>query len=478
MKQIINSLKIVVLIAMMSFAGACTTDSLEPSLEQNKTMSSAIDNAESVKNFLKGALDALTSPEYYGRNFIINNEIRTNCFANGKSGRFSTSCSFKYLDTDGTFFWGQAYKAINLANLIIEADISSFKVKDKELYENYKGQAYALRALIHYDLLTVYGQQNVTGGTLGIPYMKEFISASSPEDAFFPKRNTIEETKASIFEDLTEAYKILTGSGKSSDDPVDNVFLSALATKAIEARVALYFGMWQEAQDAANIVISSGTYSIMPATEYVASWAGKKNKNSIFELPFSATDNNGIRGLAYMYRNIAKGYGDASLLPGLRESLYDAADVRLKILGEEKWEERTYVTNDKKYPDTKQGSDNIPVIRYEEIVLTSAEALLELGKTAEALVQLNALAKERGIADYTEATKENILKERRREFLFEGIYFNDMMRTKQSLVARERGEDQMPTVETPIPYGDYRLAWPISKREMDANSNMVQNEGY
>ena len=43
-----------------------------------------------------------------------------------------------------------------------------------------------------------------------------------------------------------------------------------------------------------------------------------------------------------------------------------------------------------KYPDIN-GWDNVPIIRYEEIVLNYAEALLRNGNTAEATTQLNSL---------------------------------------------------------------------------------------
>lgn len=468
MKTIIKSLKILFVLIMVFFYTSCTTDNLEGSTEQNKTIEQALKKVDNLYAFLKGAYDELTSSSYYGRDFIINAEVRSgNCFANGSSGRFSIAAGMVYNENNG-FFWGQAYKVIALSNLIIATDLASLE-GDKKFGENLKGQAYALRALAHYDLLLVYGQQNVTGGTLGIPYIKKYINQDSPDADFLPTRNTIDEVKGFIFDDLKEAYKLIVQSGK--DNPANNIFISSYAVKAIEARVALYFGMWQEAQNAADTVIQSGKYAISKKGDFIKSWNMKNNENSIFELSFSITDTRGINGLAYIYRD-QTGYGDVSAMPEVWLSLYDPTDIRKGLLAIERYRWGSYAVNKGKYPDMR-GIDNVPVIRYEEIVLTSAEALLELGKTADALVQLNSLAKERGIADYTEATKENIIKERRRELIFEGVYFHDLMRTKQGGV-KSNTESEAVTV----PYGDYRLAWPIPKREMDANSNMVQNEGY
>ncbi len=87
---------------------------------------------------------------------------------------------------------------------------------------------------------------------------------------------------------------------------------------------------------------------------------------------------------------------------------------------------------------------------------------------------MNLLAAQRGIAPYTTVTKQIILDERRKEFIFEGKRFDDLMRTESDIVKFSLQQNFAAT----IPYGDHRLAWPIPKAEMDANSNMVQNTGY
>ncbi len=149
--------------------------------------------------------------------------------------------------------------------------------------------------------------------------------------------------------------------------------------------------------------------------------------------------------------------------------LFEATDVRGVggILGYE----GTMLRNIGKYPDN-QGYDNVPILRYEELVLNYAEALFETG--GDALTQLNKIPANRGASAYGAATKENILLERRKELMFEGFRFDDLLRTGSDI---EKISIQQNFLNT-IPYGDSKLAYGIPIAETDANSNIAQNKGY
>lgn len=456
----INYLLIVFVAAL--FITSCNTNDLEPTLAQHKDGKNPLTKVDDLYGFIKGTLSQMTSDRYYGRDFIINNEVRTdNCFSNGASGRFTTQSDFKYDNRTG-FIWGTAYSVISNANLIINTDISTLE-GDANRAKHIQGQAYMLRALVHFDLLKMYGQQHV-GGTLGVPYMTKFVSNSSPKEDLYLSRNTVEEVKSMIFKDLKSAFDLMDARRASK------VFPSKNAAKALESRVALYFEMYPEAKAAAEYVINTRKYDIMDAGLFVKSWEGKENYNSIFELAFNATDNRGFNSLAYIYRKGSNGrYGDVQTVDAVKD-LFEAGDVRGLggILGRE-GRGGAQLRNMGKYPNML-GYDNVPLIRIEEVILNYAEALLKTG--GDALTQLNLIPAKRGASAYTEATMENILLERRKELMFEGFRFDDLMRTKQD-IKRTQGAS-----ETHIPYGNYILAWAIPLRELDANSNMKQNEGY
>ncbi len=455
----INKLFTTLFIFTLIFS-SCNTADLDPSLEQSKSVEGSIKTVSDVEGIMKGAYNAITGSGYYGRDFIINGEVRSdNCFSNGNSGRFTTQASLAYNANSG-FMFDDAYRAIAIANIVIATDLSTLE-GDAAYGAHLQGQAYAMRALAHFDLVKTYGQQHA-GGTLGVPYVKEFKGSD-----LFPARETVAANKADIYADLEMAYSKMSNAYFDGSKE----YMSKMTAKALESRAAIYFGDYPRAKSAAKVVIDSQLYSVMSAANYVTSWAGKGNGNSIFELAFSPTDNLGGNGLAYIYRTTGGGsYGDVQVIDGV-DGIYDAGDVRKGILGME----GTMLRNIGKWPEN-QGYDNVVVIRYEEVILNYAEALFEEGVASypAAIAQLNAITSKRGAAAYTTISKADILNERRKELMFEGFRFDDLMRTGAGLVKTSVQQNFAAT----FTYPNNAFAWPIPQGEIDANSNMVQNTGY
>lgn len=442
---------------------SCTTADLDPTLEQSKDAANGITQVNNLYAVIKGAYSRMTATGYYGRDYIINGEVRTaNCFSNGNSGRFTTQSAFEYSPLTG-YLWDEAYQVISSANIVIDTDLSTLE-GDQDYGMHLKGQAYAMRALAHFDLLKEYGQMHV-GGDLGVPYIDLYLSGASSEADLFRSRATISDNLSKIYADLETAYDLMSETG-------EKVYFTKSAAKAIESRVALYFGDYQRALDAANAVISTGGYSVLDASSFVASFGSKRAANSIFELAYNTTDNNGINGTAYIYRGAS--YGDVQVVDGV-ELLFEEGDVRGVggILGYEDLGAGPLLRNMGKYPNN-QDNNNRVLFRIEEMYLNAAEALAELGQADQALEMLNVIPTNRGASAYTEASVENILLERRKEFMFEGYYYHDLLRTGQGIAK----ESPQQLIAGDIPYGDFRLAWPVPRAEMDANSNMVQNPGY
>lgn len=461
MKRTINKLMGVLLVAGLVTVSSCSTDDLNPSLEQNKEGDQAIATSADLEGILKGAYNRMTSTLYYGRDYIVTNEVRTpNTWANGRSGRFVTEGSFGY-NPNGLYIWAQAYATIASANIIINADVAA--LTDANANTDYarhiQGQAYAIRALAHFDLLKVYGQEHV-GGDLGVPYMTEFKG-----DNEYPARGSVAENKAMIYADLDTAFEMM------SEDFYDSSkeFMSKYTAKALESRVGTWFGDWERVREASEEVIESGRYSIVPADQFVASFEVDAAVNSIFELAYDDTDNEGINGLEYIYRGTS--YGDISVTPNAFNDLYDANDVRADVFGTEQVGSNLRLRNMGKYPSR---ASNVPIIRYEEVILNYAEALMNLGETGEALNWLNMIPENRNAETYSAATIENILEERRKEFLFEGLYYWDLQRLQMDIIEVDAEQNINETIE----YGDYRRIHPIPNSELDANSSIVQNPGY
>ncbi len=439
------------------FLTSCTSEDLEPTLTTIGDASN-IRSEGDLRGLLIGSLDILTSSNWYGRDFIIEDEIRgTTVFANGNSGRFTNPAGYAYIADDGLGVWATAYNAIAPTNIIINQELSEIEGNETAM-KSIQAQAQFVRAIAHFDLLRNYGQQHLNGN-LGIPIVTEFKG-----EELSPARNTVEEVKNAIYSDLEAAYSNI------SDRSTNKSFPSKMAAKALESRVALYFGEWDRAASAAKLVIDSGQFKILESDAYVSSWEGSYAANSIFELAFSETDNRGINGLAFIYRGCS--YGDVEVLPSVL-NLYEEGDVRRDILANETCQGSTKLINKAKWPATNTQDDNVVVIRIEEIVLNYSEALFEQGQTDAAIAELNKITSKRGASVYSSVTKQDILNERRKELIFEGFEFFDFQRTGSPIPVTPRHNNQ-----TEISATDYRRIFPIPTYELDSNANMVQNEGY
>ena len=181
-----------------------------------------------------------------------------------------------------------------------------------------------------------------------------------------------------------------------------------------------------------------------------------------------------------MYRGTS--YGDVRILTGTgtNPDLYDiltATDVRGEVNGMI-GTQQGYPTIIGKFP-TANGSDNVTVIRVEEMHLIYAEALLRAGDASGALTYLNNVPSLRNAPTYTSATLDNILTERRKEFYGEGLRFYDLARNGKDMpLINSTLQLNDDLTGTPPAYGSYRYAYPISLSERNANPNIVQNAGY
>jgi len=444
-------------IVLLGISFSCSEDYLEPTLAQEKAVETSIKTTEDIQGILYAAYDQLTASSYYGRDYIIFGEVRSdNSFANGKSGRFTTPAAMTMGNNDAyaTDTWSSMYSTIARANIVINATGIE---GDQEEIDHIKGQAYAIRALVHFDLLKLFGQMHVSGAgadpTLGVPYITVYKG-----DDLLPRRNTVTEVRTKINEDLNQALLLM--SPDLNDD--SKYYMTTHAVNALKARVALYFKDWSTAKTACEAVINSGAgFQVVEAANFVNIWKTDSPVNSVFELAFSNTDNQNINGLQYIYRG--SNYGDVETLANL-SNLYEASDVRGFVNGMLGME-GSKIRNMGKYPSLDY-SDDIFLIRYEEVILTYAEALFELNNAdPNALTYLNMIPAKRNATLYTEATKANILLERRKELAFEGFRFDDLARTGSNIPL----VDPLKQTHGGPTYGSYKYAFPIPRAELLAN---------
>ncbi|MDA7810692.1 RagB/SusD family nutrient uptake outer membrane protein [Flavobacteriaceae bacterium] len=460
---------------------SCGDADLEPVLSLDKDLASGLKTESDLGAVMNSAYDRMSSSGYYGRNQIIDGDVRTdNMYSNMNSGRFASS-SMDYT-SQGAGSWVNYYSVIAICNIVIAADAASLE-GDQNGISYIQGQAYAVRALVHFDALKAYGQHFITGqggaSSLGVPYVKTY---KVPEN-LTPARGTVASNVADITADLTTAITMMSG----WTQPVSSSYMTLAGAYAVGARALLYAasvtGDYSGAASMSKWVIDNSGKSPVTASGFASSYTTDNASNSIFEIAMSGTDNPGINGIAYILRGTS--YGDVRILTGDGANP-DLLDLALERPGDVRFAANMvgtaqgYPTVLGKFP-TMTGSDNVTIIRVEEMHLIYAEAMLWQGDAATALTYLNNIPAIRGLgADYyKEATLANILKERRVEFYCEGLRYDDLLRTGQGMPLidsiKQLNDDRTGTTPS---YGDYNTAMPIYQSELNANSNMVQNYGY
>lgn len=117
-------------------------------------------------------------------------------------------------------------------------------------------------------------------------------------------------------------------------------------------------------------------------------------------------------------------------------------------------------------------NNNLRVYRVAEAYLNAAELLLETGGDAgQAKEYVNAIRRRAGIAELSAVTKDDVINERRLEFIGEGKRYFDLVRTGKAA-----------STLVPDSYGYRTNSWteskkyiPIAQAELDSDPALVQN---
>jgi starch-binding outer membrane protein, SusD/RagB family len=432
------------------FAGCQKYLDLEPS--QNISDKIALTSDDNVKHVLIGAYSEFAYPGIYGGNILRNSELLG---GNGEIQWVGTYIDPRQIfnktmiatNSEADAQWEDSYLVINTANNILSA-LAVVNDADRDRVE---GEALFLRGLMYFDLVRFFAQQyqfGVANTQMGVPLVltpTQGITASS-----FVTRNTVDEVYAQVIADLTLAASKL---------PSDNdVYASSGAANALLARVYLQKGDYANARDAANTVISSGAYTLMPA--YADVFNNDNNTTEdIFATQITPQDRFSAMTEYFSVPEFGGRDGDIDILPE-HLALYSADDQRLALffLGNGamrcgKWNNEFGVVN---------------LIRLAEMYLIRAECNIRLSTAVgdTPLADYNVIHTRAGLAPAVSITLDDILYERRLELAFEGFKIHDVRRLHENVAS--------------FAYDDPKLVFPIPDRDIEANPNLKpqQNPGY
>ncbi|QNM84254.1 RagB/SusD family nutrient uptake outer membrane protein [Polaribacter pectinis] len=474
-------------IGLLSFT-SCNDIDLSPAQEDAVDIDNGIKDVNSATAAVNGMYDLLYRVDYYGRELMVSPEVSSDniLVSPVNSGRFLTQYQYSVNADNGdvSAVWTNLYKNVNAANTILNfAESGSISDASGAQLDEIKGQALAIRAMAHFDLVRNYAfpytltdasaapGANGAGGHLGVPLLLNFN-----QERFAP-RVTVAEIYTQVIKDLTTAIGLLPSTAYDSSSKFNKS-----AARALLARIYLYKGDYPKAFTTAKQVVADSQYSLTSNANYLSDWDGATSSTeALLQLPAFADDNNGFDSLGSIYIPAIPGgddgnggYGDLIPTADLK-NLYSSTDVR-----------RGWFRNvggiDFNYKFPNSFTSNIPLIRISEMYLIIAEAAGNGGgSVTEGQNALNAIIL-RADPNATPSTStgsvlaSEALNERRKELAFEGHRMFDLVRNKMSVM---RTDIASPSTTATLSYPDYRMVWPLPQSEIDANDSINENNtGY
>jgi hypothetical protein len=396
--------------------------------------------AAGVSQAINGIYLDLSKSKLYGANLTMTTlEIfaqRYNLSDTRRGDYAYSQYSFTEEPVRGTLdnIWTSAYvNIVNLNKFISNLDAyKTIPASDDSLY---RGEAIGLRAMLHFDLLRLFGPMYNNADSIkpAIPYYRQVMKTISP----LPQANHIMD---SIIADLNTAEHLL------SNDPVitqgvitsiqsdgndfrrlRNYRMNYFAVKALQARANLYRGNKRDALAAATSVIQNAGNKfpwIVPAKII----SDKSNPDRVFstEVIF------GLQSLD-MYDNYKAKFSadltdqsilapiDARLRTTFENNENDYRYIYMWLLGGNK-SYRTFYKYAPPVADTARQRFMMPLIRKSEMYYIAAESETNLSK---AIDYLNTVRYNRGLSNLTATANINteLQKEYQKEFYGEGQLF-------------------------------------------------------
>ncbi|NDV59329.1 RagB/SusD family nutrient uptake outer membrane protein [Bacteroides sp. 519] len=381
----------------------------------------------------------------------------------GPLSRYSVT-KYDELPLRGYFFH---YKALANVNMALESATNlNVSESEKEEYDNYIGELYAWRALIHFELSRIYCNPPTSAKDVNAANSGIVLSTETYPPGHKAARATLKETYDQILEDFKTALPLLSKA-------TTNGRINYWAALALRARVHLYNGSNTEALADAEAVMASTLYSLYTIADYTKVWSQTYTSEALFELTVTTLYNPQRNSLGYYCS--AEGYGECAFVEGGELLTYlqeNPKDVRSELAVRQ--EGNFPGIYPAKYPgrDNSLYTNSPKVIRLADVYLIAAEAALKTSNDTKAVSYINTLRKNR-ITDYTDVTSitlDEILFERRIELFAENSMAFDYWRNKKSVINSSVGE---------VTYDDYRTILPIPQDEIDlAPDLLIQNPKY
>ena len=426
---------------------------------------------------------------FFNDYWVLKDILSDNCFTNIASNEYATldQFSFNAENIRIELYWQDLYKVIHHANVVI--DRVPLINMDEGRRDHLVAEAYFIRAMMYFEAVRLFGD---------VPLI---LSEILDVDDAKVGRSPVAGIYLAIVEDIEWALAHL-----SSDFRVGLGRPTPMACHALLSKVYLEMGEYEDAADAAQIVVESGLH---PLFEYYGDLWQLENANSgeiIMAINYSGTLSQGFKPNQYHVRLLPSGLSDIGgpenawgwerPTDDLLNS-YDPQDQRLLHAFSTSFTgdggvTRTFDPHVVKFwdqEDEPRGNNtdmDVIYLRTADIMLVYAEALNEInmGPNAVAYDMINEV-RERARFDGTQYLnilpdldgldyqqfKDAVLEERRWELVMEGQRYHDLVRHGK-LIERVNASGKTTNVQ------NFHALWPIPQRERNLNPNLTQNDGY
>ncbi|MBO9153576.1 RagB/SusD family nutrient uptake outer membrane protein [Chitinophaga sp. GCM10012297] len=380
--------------------------------------------------------------------------------------------------------WKGLYNVVANANLILENVDAKKNLFKGVNYELVKGEALAMRAYCHFDLLRLFaGSYAVDKSGKGIPYTTSFSNKT-------PEMKKVEEALDLVIKDLLDAKELLRATDPirspgykvgypegdtTTEADAPDLFLQErrhrlnyYAVCGELARAYLYKGDKDAALGNALEVIGSAKFPFTKATDFLNPDDEKKDRILYKELIFGIYAPNANQTLRDVIDN---GIAALYLQPAECRSIYEVGGVGAEDYRYKQWfEERSSAAGSylrvMKY--TRDGDRNLhnlmlPAMRLSEMYYIAAECTFDKNP-AEAWGYFNTVRLNRGIgvslSDPSRTVFMNeLLKEARKEFFSEGQLFYMYKRLNANIAGPQGSVISAGNAVFVLPFPDDEIAY-------------------
>lgn len=496
--------KILSLLIIIGALSGCSKDFLETKDPNQITNDSYWTSESDVEFAIYGCYDALQQDGLYGGGPYAPNFRDHDCLSDNAYNAWGWN-GLKFI-ADGSItsdhavllrYWNSNYRGIARVNQVIK-NVPNIEVLDDEVKNSYIAEAKFLRALFYFNLVNTFGD---------VPLI---LSTQEIDDAHIAKSDK-DLIYLEIIADLEYA--------------VDNATIEQVgragrgAALGLLTRVYLYDGQFANAAETAAEVMAMG-YGLYNDYTGLFSSASELSNEIVFSVRFeSLLDGEGEKFSGTWAKNaqthhqpmpnLVNDFYCTDGLPISESPLFDADDETMNrdprldvtiLFGGEVWIDGGNPYNPKKSKtgyalqkyvrntteNITDGDQDFYLIRYADILLMRAEALIENGELGQEVYDLINLVRQRvgmptieeveGTGLSQDQLREILHHERRVELAAEGFRYYDLKRWGKLQEARETASnDPVNAVYTPVYQGEKSLYWPIPQVEVDNNTKLEQN---